>query len=512
MIGRVSRPARYPQIKRLLDPGAFAARLHELGIDIPISSAPPAPVLGSPFRVGDRTVGNRFAVLPMEGWDGATDGQATAEVTRRWGRFGASGAKLIWGGEAVAVRADGRANPRQLLIDGAGVEGLAALRAHLVQEHVRAHEALGRHGSADDLLVGLQLTHSGRFARPAGVAAPRTAYEHPVLDGRVGADATSVLHADELAELVERFVDAAALAHEAGYDFVDVKQCHGYLGHELLSAFDRDDRYGGDFEGRTRFVTEVITGVRARVPSMMIGSRVSVFDVVPFVPGADGVGTADPATPAPYACAFGGDGTVVGADLEHAGHEAHRLVEHLAALGVTMVCVTAGSPYYNPHIQRPAYFPPSDGYLSPEDPLVGVARLLHAARALRARHPDMVVVGSGLSYLQEWIPPVATALVEQGWMDAVGLGRMAISYPTLPADVLGGDPLDARSVCRTFSDCTTAPRHGLVSGCYPLDPYYRDRPERVQLAAVKKERRDARAAPLGGAVDAGASPDEGDDR
>jgi len=68
----------------------------------------------------------------------------------------------------------------------------------------------------------------------------------------------------------------------------------------------------------------------------------------------------------------------------------------------------------------------------------------------------------------------------------VGIGRMALSYPELPADVLAGRPLDGRRICRTFSDCTTAPRNGLVSGCYPLDPFYKDAPQRVALARVKK--------------------------
>jgi hypothetical protein len=77
--------------------------------------------------------------------------------------------------------------------------------------------------------------------------------------------------------------------------------------------------------------------------------------------------------------------------------------------------------------------------------------------------------------------------VREGWFDAVGLGRMALSYPELPADVLAGRPLQRRFVCRTFSDCTTAPRRGLVSGCYPLDTFYRARPERELLEAAKRD-------------------------
>jgi 2,4-dienoyl-CoA reductase-like NADH-dependent reductase (Old Yellow Enzyme family) len=158
----------------------------------------------------------------------------------------------------------------------------------------------------------------------------------------------------------------------------------------------------------------------------------------------------------------------------------------MGELGIELLCTTAGSPYYNPHIQRPAIFPPSDGYFPPEDPLVGVARQIEATRQLKQNHPNLIVVGSGYSYLQEWLPNVAQASVRTGAVDSIGLGRMVLSYPDLPADVLAGNVLARKRICRTFSDCTTAPRNGMVSGCYPLDGFYKTRPEFKQLAAVKK--------------------------
>jgi 2,4-dienoyl-CoA reductase-like NADH-dependent reductase (Old Yellow Enzyme family) len=291
------------------------------------------------------------------------------------------------------------------------------------------------------------------------------------------------LRDDELDALVERFADAAVLAREAGFDFVDVKHCHGYLLHELLSARDRPGRYGGDLANRTRFLRSVVGEIRRRAPDLAIAVRVSVFDLVPYVAGDDGVGRAQTAPPYPYA--FGGDGSGRGVDLD----EPHAVFDMLRELGVGLVCTTAGSPYYNPHIQRPAYFPPSDGYLPPEDPLVGVARQLAATAQLAARHPDVRVVGSGYSYLQEWLPNVAQAVVGSDGAAMVGLGRMMLAYPELAADVLSGRPIDGRRLCRTFSDCTTAPRNGLVSGCYPLDPFYKEHPQRVALARAKRRAR-----------------------
>jgi len=68
----------------------------------------------------------------------------------------------------------------------------------------------------------------------------------------------------------------------------------------------------------------------------------------------------------------------------------------------------------------------------------------------------------------------------------VGLGRMVLSYPDLPADVLSGAPLKRKMICRSFSDCTTGPRNGLVSGCYPLDPFYAGHPDAERLRETKE--------------------------
>jgi 2,4-dienoyl-CoA reductase-like NADH-dependent reductase (Old Yellow Enzyme family) len=468
---------RIVQVRRLAGVAALRERCEELGIDIGIddevATGTGAP-LAAPLPIGDRCAGNRFCILPMEGWDGTRDGRPSELVVRRWQRFGQSGAKLVWGGEAVAVRADGRANPNQLLLSRETTDDLRRLRTALVDA------PLAEHGTSADLVVGLQLTHSGRWARPDGAPAPRVAYRHPLLDERVDASDADVLTDADLDGLVTAFADAARLAAEAGFAFVDVKACHGYLGHELLSSVDRPGRYGGDFEGRTRFLRRTIEEIRATAPSVDVAVRLSAFDVVPFTEGPDGRGR--PVATGPYRHAFGGDGSGVGVDLD----EPHRLLGVLERLGVRLVCITAGSPYYSPHVQRPAFFPPSDGYLPPRDPLVEVGRLLTVTRELKRRHPALVLVGSGYSYLQEFVAHVAQHAVRTGGVDSVGLGRLVLAYPQLPADVLAGRPLDRRRLCRTFSDCTTAPRNGLVSGCYPLDDFYKTRPERREVAAIKR--------------------------
>ncbi|HHW08624.1 MAG TPA: NADH:flavin oxidoreductase [Firmicutes bacterium] len=489
--------ATYPAIATLKDITAFRNRLGELGLgeSIPLVDSLPVPAdlaLGWPWRSGEINIGNRFCVHPMEGWDGTEDGRPSELVTRRWIRFGQSGAKLIWGGEAVAVRHDGRANPNQLRL---GPDTVADF-ARLLQDLKKAHAE--RYGTVADLLVGIQLTHSGRFSRPnrKDKLEPRIAFHHPVLDRRCGIapdDDQPILTDMEAEELIGDFVRAAKLAREAGFDFVDIKHCHGYLLHEFLSARIRPGRYGGDFEGRTRLGLEIIAAVKRECPGLLIGVRLSVFDLVPFrpdpalsTPGKPGPGIPETYGPGeePHLYAFGMSAEdPCGLDLS----EPIRFIRLLGDAGVFMVNLTAGSPYYNPHIQRPALFPPSDGYQPPEDPLVGVARQMAAVKAVKAAVPDMPVIGTGYTYLQEFIPHVAEAAVREGWTDFVGLGRMILPYPDLPADILAGKRLERRRLCRTFSDCTTAPRKGLVSGCYPLDGFYKDRPEYAELRRLKSE-------------------------
>ena len=470
-------PFRFPKLATLKSAEELRQRLAGLGHPLPVDDTAQPAVLGRVIPAGigvPKPIGNRWAILPMEGWDGTPDGRPTDLVRRRWRRFGQSGAKLIWGGEAVAVRPDGRANPHQLVLSEANAPDLAALRAELVAAH------LERHGQDGDLLVGLQLTHSGRFARPHDKVRlePRIAYRHPLLDARFGiTDDRAVLSDTEVDDLVADMVAAAVRAQRAGFDFVDIKHCHGYLGHEFLSAVTRPGRYGGSFANRTRFLSDIVNGIRRDAPGLAIGVRLSLFDSFPFQKGLDGIGTPTPWS-GPYPYAFGAStDNALEIDLS----EPFAFLRLLESLGIRLVCLTAASPYYNPHLQRPAMTPPSDGYLPPEDPLVGVARQIEAVAQAKAAFPNLVLVGSAYTYLQEWLPAVASAQIAAGHVDVVGLGRMVLSYPDLPADIQAGRPLQRRQVCRTFSECTTAPRNGLVSGCFPLDDFYKTHPDAARL-------------------------------
>lgn len=481
-----SADGTFSKIAQLKSVESFRTRLAELGLDLPvdddIESAASGSPLAQPARIGPFPIGNRWCIQPMEGWDAQPDGSPSELTLRRWRNFGLSGAKLIWGGEAAAVRPDGRANPHQTLAVPENVGGLAALRDALVVAHRE------RFGQTDDLVIGLQLTHSGRFCRPAaGPLQPRIAYHHPLLDKKFGIDPRDdgvVWTDDELDQLVEDYLTAAGLAREVGFHFVDVKACHGYLLHEFLSARSRPGRYGGDLAGRTRLLTEIIQRLRAAYPELGVAVRMSVFDGPPYQTGT-GLGVPMDFD-RPYAFAFGANPDN---PLEYDLTEPLQLIGRLVEQGVVAINVSCGSPYYNPHIQRPAAFPPSDGYQPPEDPLIGVVRQIHAARDCKVAFPDVPMVGTGYSYLQDYLPHVAQAVVRAGWIDFVGLGRMALSYPELPHDSLTANPLARKRICRTFSDCTTGPRNGLVSGCFPLDPVYKTHPHASRLREAKQARK-----------------------
>ena len=480
-----------PRIASIKDVARFEEHLNSLGVEMPcdrdVLRGESSP-LRLPITKGAITIANRIAVHPMEGWDGLPDGNPSSNTIRRWQRFGLTGAKLIWGGEAVAVLHEGRANPNQLVATPHTEKGLARLRETLIEQH-RATT-----GSDAGLVIGMQLTHSGRYCRPNEhhQPEPKILYHHPFLDQRLRLPPDyPVLTDSEIRGIIESFHRAAAMAARLGFDFVDIKHCHGYLGHEFLSARSRPGPYGGSFENRTRFLREVVEGIHSVAPGLQIGVRLSAFDTIPFHPDPQksSNGKLGPGIPEiwdngkPYTFAFGANASnPLEIDLE----EPAKFLALLVELDVRLVNLTAGSPYYCPHIIRPALFPPSDGYPTPEDPLIGVARQMKAVRTLKQKFPSLIIMGSAYTYLQEFLPNVAQAAVREGWVDCVGLGRMVLTYPEMLWDTTEGRDIARKHICRTFSDCTTAPRNGMPSGCYPLDDYYKESEFAGRVAAAKK--------------------------
>lgn len=456
--------ARYFKFKSPGDVVAEAARLGHV-----LAMAEDLSPLFQPVDIGPLRAGNRLCVQPMEGCDGTPDGHPGELTYRRYRRFGAGGAKLIWA-EATAIVEEGRMNPRQLWLHA----GTASSLEQMLVECRRAHRQ--QFGDDGDLVVGLQLTHSGRFS----YRRPLLATHDPILDpltidksaGRPVTADDPLLSDDQLQRIEDHYVVAARWAHRIGYQFVDIKQCHRYLLSELLAATNRPGPYGGSLENRARLVRNVIGRIRNEVPGLVIATRMNAYDGIPYRGEGDGfVGRPCPHE-LPLVAAFGTD------PHDHTREdlsEPLQLVRWLRDWGVQLINVSAGNPYANPHVVRPAEFPPVDGYHAPEHPLLGVLRHLRIARQVQAAVPDVPVVGSGYSWLQDFAPHAGAAQVRDGHVAIVGMGRATLAHPDFARTLQSTGSLNRKSVCRTFSFCTNLMRskdHPLgqyPTGCPPFD-------------------------------------------
>jgi 2,4-dienoyl-CoA reductase-like NADH-dependent reductase (Old Yellow Enzyme family) len=442
-----------------------------LGLDIRLSDDL-APLFRS-VRIGSTSAGNSLCVQPMEGCDGTADGRPGELTYRRYQRFGAGGAKLIWA-EATAVTEQGRATPRQLWLHSGNVGDFARMRDICRQAH---RDAMGDDG---DLLIGLQLIHSGRYSYPRPLLACRC----PMLDPRTidrsrGTpidDSYPLLTDDDLKRLVDSYVVAAKLARDAGYDFVDVKQCHRYLLNEILGARTREGPFGGSFENRTRLARNILTAIRAEVPDLMLATRINVYDGIPYRKPATG----DIGEPVPWQTPLLTTwGTAATDPFTPDLAEPLAWIGEMSRLGVAIVNVSLGNPYASPHLIRPFEYPPPDGYESPEHPLIGVDRHFRLTDTIQRAYPDLAIVGSGYSYLQEFLPQAGSANIRDGRVTFVGVGRGSLAQPDFARQLRDHGRLDRKRVCRTFSYCTALMRskHNdqgqFPTGCPPFDkdPY-----------------------------------------
>lgn len=434
-------PFRFQQWQQLKQ------EIDDMGLDIPISANTDA--LKQKSKVGAFELPNSMAVHPMEGCDGNEDGSPGEWTARRYKRFAAGGAGLLWF-EAVSVVAEGRANPRHLWIHDKNAGEFARM---IDSMRKAAHSSMG----ADHTPLSImQLTHAGRFSRPIDKPQPIIAYHNPYLNERMRLDESYPVIGDaELEQLEDRYVKAASLAKQAGFHGVDVKCCHRYLASELLSAYERKGSYGGDFEGRTRFVRNIVGKIRAELGNdFIIGVRMNMYDGIPY-PYGWGVDRAD-------------SGKM---DLT----EPLKLLGILQQQGVELVNVTMGTPYYNPHVNRPF---DKGGYTPDEAQLIGVERLLSGAAAVRRSFPDLAVVGTGYSWLRHLSAHVGAGSLESGRASIIGFGRTAFAYPDFAKDLIETGAFKKEKCCIACGKCTELMRAHSVTGCVVRDkelygPLYR---------------------------------------
>jgi len=406
-------------------------------------------VLSEPLTFGTTkkfTLPNRFVVQPMEGFDSGPDGEPTELGFRRYERFANGGAGLLWF-EATAVRAEARSNSQQFWINEKSVHRFAAL-----EEKTRS---LAKKKFGHDIISILQLTHSGRYSKPTrGNRAPVIVQHSGVLDSAHNIPADHLLMTDDgLDRLQDDYVAAAILAAKCGFDGVDIKSCHGYLLNELLGAHTRQGRYGGSFENRTRFLRETIDRVRNEVPTIFVTTRLNVYDAVKY-PWGFGVGKED----------------YKQWDLS----EAKELAKMLHRLGVPLLNVTIGNPYFNPHYNRPYAKAIRGAEPYDEHPLLGIARFANIVREMQESLPDLPMFGAGTAWLRHLVPKVAAGIVKQGWATLFGYGRGAFAYPDMPSDIMSTGTMNTKKVCVACSGCTELMRMESPTGCIIRDrDYYR---------------------------------------
>jgi len=411
-------------------------------------------ILTESVQVGELVIPNSLAVHPMEGCDGDFQGRPGKLTLRRYERFAAGGAGLIWA-EATAVVPEGRANPRQLWLNEKNKDSFAAMVKMMRQAAVKSM------GPGHQPVIVLQLTHSGRYSKPEGTANPIIAQRDPYRDplapqqkpdpnrkSRIPDDWPLVTD-DYLDKLQDAYVEAARIAFEVGFDAVDVKSCHGYLINELFGCRNRNGKYGGSFENRTRFPLEVIDKIHRELgEDAVVAMRLGIYDAIPY----------------PYGWAVD-EKDYTKPDLA----EPKKLIGLLRQRGLRLINVTIANPYYNPHVGRPFNETIVGGYEEPEHPLAGVDRLVNLTGEIQKQFPDIAMVGTGYSWLRTLFANVAAANKTNGLTTLVGAGRMAFAYPDYAKDIIANGRMYPEKVCVSCSACTQIMRDAGMTGCVVRD-------------------------------------------
>lgn len=409
-------------------------RAAELGIAFPYE-ADPSPLF-HPVHVHGKRLPNRLVVQPIETCDALANGSPSNLTLRKYDRFAAGSAGILWV-EATAAHPDYRSSNGQLYLSAENVPQYARMVERLRRQYEQ------RFGFAPVLI--LQVTHSGRYRKLHNHPAPVIAQHNPYLE-REPLQNAHVVTDDELRRIEEQFGRAAQLVRQAGFDGMDIKCSHFYLGSELLSAYDRTGPYGGSFENRTRFLMNCM---RAAAPAtdrnFFLTCRLNAFDGFPY----------------PY-----GFGVTEGGELTPDYTETCEIVRRLhREFGVDLINITLGNPYFNPYVNRPYDCGPVEPQ---EHPFAGVARMLESARAVKQANPEVTVLASGLSYMREFSAGMFAAAITRGDFDLAGFGRLALACPDFPQKIAAGT-LRRGDCCVTCTNCSNLMRKFRPSGCVVHD-------------------------------------------
>jgi 2,4-dienoyl-CoA reductase-like NADH-dependent reductase (Old Yellow Enzyme family) len=373
--------------------------------------------LYSPLKIGNKSAANRFVVQAMEGNDGAEGGAVSDRTLDRYVKL----AKGKWGAvvvEAISVDPRSRARVNGLVLNKKNLDSFKRLVDSYKKEN------------PDGVLL-FQLTHSGRKSGP---------FSRQVALYEEGRGNAHLLNEQEVEDIRQMMIEASHLSKEVGADGIDFKMCHGYFGAEMLRPANvREDKWGGSFENRTRFLLSSLRELKSSIgqDGFILGSRISMFEGV-----------------------RGGCGTAKADSLIEDLTEMKQVISLMAAEGADYLNVSAGIPGVTSEVTRPTN--PSKYFY-----------LHHFRYCKEAREfaGDMKIIGSAYSILREESLDYAEENLNKGFVDMIGFGRQSFADPLFPAKVMHGEPVN---YCTACSACTKLMVNQLHDGCVVYDPYYRD--------------------------------------
>jgi len=361
----------------------------------------------------------------MEANDGENSGQPSERTVNRYIEL----AKGNWGGvsiEATSISETSLGRKNGLVINRKNLDTIK-----------RLVEAFRKHNDKSCLL--LQVTHSGD---KSGAFSEIVSLTPGNPDGRN--PEPRYLSTNEVEVIKNRFIEGALLAEEAGLDGIDFKMCHGYFAGEMLRPSNtREDKWGGSFENRTRFLMEAVGEIKSALRSndFILGSRLSMFEGI-----RGGCGTSGP-------------GEIV-EDLSGM----MDVVKLMDKLGMDYVNVSAGVPANTGTITRPV-----------ETSKLLVLHHLRYAKAVKdfvkRENLSLKVIGSAYSTYKEEAPAIMEEILSKDYVDACGFGRQSFADPLTPKKLASGEKVNWCVLC---SGCTKLMVAQMHDGCIIYNDYYKE--------------------------------------
>jgi 2,4-dienoyl-CoA reductase-like NADH-dependent reductase (Old Yellow Enzyme family) len=386
-------------------------------------------MLFEPLTIRNRTMPNRFYAQAMEGNDGESGGRPSERTVNRYVKLAKGG----WGGvliEATSITETSLARINGMILNRKNIDAVK-----------RLVESYRKHNNSGALFI--QITHSGERSGPFSERVTLTPDGMRRRAGQKDTD-TRYLSTGEIETIKDQFILAARLAEEAGVDGIDFKMCHGYLGGEMLRPSNtRDDKWGGSFENRTRFLREVTQGIKAglRSKDFITGSRLSLFEGI-----RGGCGSAGPD------------------DIVEDISEMLDVIRIMDELGMDYVNVSAGIPALTGAITRPTE--------------VSKYLVLHQIRYAKAvkemikkENRSLKVIGSAYSTWKDESPVIMEEMLSKGYVDLCGFGRQIFADPLTPNKLKNGEKVNWCLLC---SGCSKLMAAQMTDGCIIYNDYYKE--------------------------------------